>query len=160
MTSSGVPGLRQPSPRVRAVVSGVLFGVGLAAFVDEAVFHQVLGWHHFYDRSTTRAGLMSDGLFHAFGWFATVASLFLLADLRRWAPVPWRRWIGGLLLGAGGFQLYDGLVHHKVLRLHQIRYGVDLVPYDTTWNVVAVLAIVLGAVLLTRSRARRPASRD
>ncbi|MGL5927606.1 MAG: DUF2243 domain-containing protein, partial [Dermatophilaceae bacterium] len=115
--SPGVPPVRRFDPRVRAVASGVLFGVGLAAFVDEALFHQILGWHHFYDRSTTQIGLLSDGIFHAFGWFATVSSLFVLVDLRRWAPVRWMRWVGGLLVGAGGFQLYDGLVHHKLFRL-------------------------------------------
>src|SRR5256885_1697341 len=79
----------------RTLVSGLLLGVGFAAFVDEAVFHQLLHWHHFYDRSTSAAGLVSDGLFHAFGWFATVAALFLLADLRR------RRtgWAGGGVAG-------------------------------------------------------------
>ena len=60
---------------------------------------------------------------------------------------------GGLLLGAGGFQLYDGTVQHKLLGLHQIRYHVDLVPYDITWNVIAVVMIVAGIVLL-RTRAR------
>ena len=53
----------------RTTISGALFGVGFAAFVDETVFHQLLHWHHFYDGSTSDAGLVSDGLFHAFGWF-------------------------------------------------------------------------------------------
>jgi hypothetical protein len=41
----------------------------------------------------------------------------------------------GCCLGAGSFQLYDGTVQHKLLRLHQIRYDVDLAPYDWTWNI-------------------------
>jgi uncharacterized membrane protein len=145
----------------RNLLSGVLLGVGSAAFIDEAVFHQLLHWHHFYDRSTSDIGLVSDGLFHAFGWFATVASLFLLADLRRrqawWAA----RWWAGLLLGAGGFQLYDGTVQHKLMRLHQIRYGVDIGAYDWTWNLVAVALLVAAAVLLvgTRGPRRRGATR-
>jgi uncharacterized membrane protein len=136
------------------VLSGVLLGVGFASFVDEAVFHQLLHWHHFYDRSTPAAGLVSDGLFHAFGWFATVAALFLFADLRRRQALDVRRWWAGLLLGAGGFQLYDGTVQHKLLGLHQIRYGVDIAPYDWVWNIVAVLLLTGGAVLLS-SRAVR-----
>lgn len=36
--------------------SGLLFGIGLVAFIDEAVFHQLLHWHHFYDKSTTGIG--------------------------------------------------------------------------------------------------------
>lgn len=43
--------------------SGILFGLGMIAFIDETVFHQLLHWHHFYDKSTTDVGLVSDGLF-------------------------------------------------------------------------------------------------
>lgn len=139
--------------RGRNLASGVLFGVGLAAFVDEMVFHQLLHWHHFYDKSTTDVGLVSDGVFHAFGWFAVVASLFLFADLRRRQGLWWKRWMGGVLLGAGAFQLYDGLVQHKLLGLHQIRYHVNLVPYDVTWNLLALLMIIVGSVLTVRTQA-------
>ncbi len=134
------------------VWSGVLFGIGAIAFIDEAVFHQLLHWHHFYDLATTEVGLVSDGLFHAFSWFATIAGLFLLADLRRRRVLHWPRWIGGVLVGAGIFQLYDGTVHHILLRIHQIRYVENVLPYDLVWNVVALAMIVAGAVILYRTR--------
>ena len=87
----------------RTIWSGVLAGAGLAAFIDETVFHQLLHWHHFYDGSTLAVGLFSDGLFHAGGFTALVVGLFLLADVvRRGGFVP-KRWWGALLLGAGGF---------------------------------------------------------
>lgn len=136
--------------RARVLVSGLLLGLGVAGFVDETVFHQLLHWHHFYDRSTPAAGLVSDGLFHALSWFATVASLVLLVDVRRRGRIPLARWWGGLLIGAGTVNLYDGTVQHKLLRLHQIRYGVDLVPYDWAWNVVAGVLIVVGVALVAR----------
>jgi uncharacterized membrane protein len=139
----------------RNTTSGVLFGIGLIAFVDETVFHQLLHWHHFYDKSTLEVGLVSDGLFHALGFFATVAGLFLLADLRRRQALRWARWWGGLLIGAGGFQLYDGLVQHKLMGLHQIRYHVDLTPYDVTWNIGAAIMIIIGVVLTVRTRDER-----
>ncbi len=139
---------------MRNLVSGALLGVGVAAFVDETVFHQLLHWHHFYDRSTPAVGLVSDGIFHAFGWFATVAGLFLFAELRRRQAFEPARWWAGLLLGAGAFQLYDGTVQHKLMRLHQIRYVPDVAWYDWTWNVIAVLMLLAGAVLLTRARRR------
>lgn len=152
---------RQPTPvtsstfiRRRSVLTGVLIGVGVAAFLDETVFHQILHWHHFYDRSTSNAGLVSDGLFHAFGWLAIVLGLFLFADLqRRHAVIGLRLWGGGLA-GWGGFQLYDGVVQHKLLGLHQIRYGVSLVPYDLVWNVAGGTALVIGVLLLRRSTVR------
>lgn len=135
-----------------STTSGVLGGVGLIAFVDETVFHQLLHWHHFYDRSTAAAGLVSDGLFHALGFFALVSSLFLFADLRRNRGLWWSRWWGGVSLGAGGFQLYDGVVQHKLLGVHQIRYGVDLLPYDLVWNIAGGLMIGIGFGLTARTR--------
>ena len=147
--------MRTPAARRRNVISGLLFGLGVIAFLDEVVFHQLLHWHHFYDRGTTAAGLVSDGVFHAFSWFATIAGLFLFADLRRRHELRRRLWAGAGLIGAGAFQLYDGLVQHKLLGLHQIRYEVDLLPYDIGWNVTAVLVMVAGAVLVFRGRAAR-----
>lgn len=134
------------------VRSGILFGLGLVAFFDEAVFHQLLHWHHFYDKSTTDIGLVSDGLFHAFSWFATVVSLFMLADLRKRKMWEKRRWIGAAILGAGIFQLYDGLIQHKVMKLHEIRYDVNIFYYDLIWNVSAACMILIGLVLLLKKR--------
>ncbi|SDT18912.1 Uncharacterized membrane protein [Friedmanniella luteola] len=151
--SQAVPQTRPTrTPRAASWWSGALVGVGVAAFVDETVFHQLLHWHHFYDRSTPEAGLVSDGLFHAFGWFAVVAGLFWFAALRRRAELVTARWVGGLLVGAGAFQLYDGTVQHKLLGLHQIRYDVDLAPYDLAWDVVAVALVVAGVVVGRRDR--------
>lgn len=139
----------QPADTRRSLASGVLCGLGLVAFIDEAVFHQLLHWHHFYDKSTTSAGLVSDGLFHVFSWFATVAGLFMVSDLRRrdaWNPVKW--W-GGVLLGGGAFQLYDGTIQHKIMRIHQIRYVDNVHVYDLIWNLAAAAMILAGIRLLT-----------
>ncbi|WP_404826571.1 DUF2243 domain-containing protein [Cytobacillus kochii] len=133
------------------LISGILFGLGLVAFIDEMVFHQLLGWHHFYDQSTTKIGLLSDGLFHAFSWFATVASLFMVADLRRRESWWKKRWIGGALLGIGLFNLYDGLIQHKVFKLHQIRYGVDVLPYDLVWNITAAVITIIGIIIIRKT---------
>jgi uncharacterized membrane protein len=134
----------------QTVWSGLLVGLGVVAFIDETVFHQLLHWHHFYDKSTPAVGLVSDGIFHAVGFTAMVVGLFLLADaVRRGSFIP-KRWWGALLLGAGGFQLYDGIVQHKIRKLHQIRYNVTIWPYDLTWNGIAVLA---AGVLLMLGRA-------
>ena len=131
----------------RNLWSGILLGLGLVAFIDETVFHQILHWHHFYDKSTTEIGLVSDGLFHAFSWFATIGSLFMFADLRRRNSVYLPRWWGGVLLGAGGFQLYDGIIQHKLMRLHQIRYNVEIFPYDLTWIILSVAMVAVGGLV-------------
>ncbi|MET3506088.1 DUF2243 domain-containing protein [Halalkalibacter oceani] len=143
----------------RKLWSGILFGLGLVAFFDEAVFHQLLHWHHFYDRATTEIGLISDGLFHAFSWFATIAGLFLFADLRRRNALSRGTWWGGVLVGGGGFQLYDGVIQHKLMRIHQIRYVDNVIVYDLIWNVLALIMIAIGLVLLRRSKRQATAER-
>ena len=137
----------------RTVFSGVLFGSGIAAsMIDLFIFHLALQWHHFYDLSTTEVALTSDGFFHALGWFITVWGLFLLADVRRRTEVRWARWVGAVLAGVGFFQLLDGIVFHKLLGIHQIRYGVDLFVYDLTWIGSAVVLLLIGLLLLGRTR--------
>ena len=71
------------------------------------------------------------------------------SDRRRPADAAW-----GALTGAGAFQVWDGLVHHKLLRLHQVRYGVDLTGYDLLWTGAGVVVLLAGAALLLRSRPR------
>lgn len=136
----------------RNMWTGILLGFGFVAFIDEAVFHQLLHWHHFYDKSTTDIGLVSDGLFHAFSFFATIGSSFLLADLHRRQAFWFKRWLGGIFMGAGVFQLYDGIIQHKLMGLHQIRYKVEILPYDLVWNISAALLIVIGIFLLRSTR--------
>ncbi len=125
------------------------------AAVDEVVFHQLLGWHHFYDRSTPAVGLLSDGLLQTAYLVLLVAGGFLFADLRRrravFGPSVW----AGLLLGAGVFQLFDQVMDHKVLRVHQVRYEVaDLLPYDLAWTGSAVALLAAGAVMSGRAARR------
>lgn len=137
----------------RAVASGFLFGCGIAAsMIDLFVFHLGLQWHHFYDLSTPEVALAADGVFHALGWFITVWGLFLLADVRRRGDVPWRRWTGAVIAGVGAFQLFDGVINHKVLGIHQIRYHVDLLPYDLAWIGSAALLLLLGSAILWWTR--------
>jgi uncharacterized membrane protein len=151
----GVRTLRPPVVDARSsVLATGLIGVALMAAVDEIVFHQLLHWHHFYDRSTPSVALLSDGLLHGAELVALVGGFFWFADLRRRSalhrPLGW----GGFLLGAGLFQLYDGLVDHKVLRVHQVRYGVDQLPYDLTWIAAGAVLLLAGAAVSWRASPR------
>jgi len=84
-----------------------------------------------------------------------VIGLVMMADLRRRAGLVSRGLLGGVLLGAGFFQLYDGTVQHKLMGLHQIRYHVNLAPYDWTWNVLATFLLVVGAFLVRSAALHR-----
>ncbi len=143
--------------RDRSFWAAALVGLALMAAVDEIVFHQILGWHHLYDRATPQIGLLSDGLLHAAEIVAIAAGGFLLADAHRRRAIGRGVAIAGVLCGAGAFQLFDALVDHKVLRVHQIRYGVDLLPYDLAWIASAVVLLVVGVVLSVRATPVRSA---
>lgn len=144
---------RELDPK-RSGWAAALVGIGVMAAVDEIIFHQLLGWHHFYDRSTPMIGLVSDGILHATELVAIVGGFFVLIGLRgrRALAQDWA-W-AGFFIGLGGFQLFDGIINHKVFRLHQIRYGVPLLPYDLAWNLAGLLLLAVGVLLLTRARRR------
>jgi len=142
----------------RNMWSGLLFGIGMMAFVDEVIFHQLLQWHHFYDLSTPQVGIFADGLLNSFAWFAAIGGLFLFADLRRRNAVLMQRWMAAIFIGAGGFQLFDGIIDHKLLRTHQIRYNVDLLPYDVAWNLFGAILLITGFVLMRKNRIKKRTS--
>lgn len=140
---------RRPVLRQRSFWGALLVGMAVMAGVDEIVFHQILGWHHFYDNSTPDIALLSDGLLHAVELFAIVAGFFILLDARRrhtfWTGAAW----AGFFVGLGLFQLWDGTINHKVLGLHQIRYEVDLLPYDVIWNAAGLVFLAAGVIVTT-----------
>lgn len=136
----------------RTLSATAMIGIGLMAAVDEIVFHQLLAWHHFYDRSTSAVALFSDGLLHSAELIVLAAGFFMFADLRRRDALSPRHASAGLFLGAGGFQIFDGIVDHKLLRVHQIRYGVEeLWVYDVLWNLFGLALLIAGIVLLRRA---------
>ena len=129
---------------------GAILGVGLMGSLDEIVFHQLLRWHHFYDRSGPSWDTISDGLLHAFtATMLAVGAVLLWAERRRLVRVVGNRsLVAGVLLGMGGFQLFDGVVNHKMLRLHQIREDTDnLLTYDLIWNAAAIATVGVGWAL-------------
>ena len=152
----------------RPLWPALLIGIGLAGTLDEVILHQLLHWHHFYDRAGLDAGLVSDGLFHLASTAALVIGVVgaLIDNGRqifsgggrpeRWIGHPRRFW-GGVFVGLGGFNLYDATIQHKVLRLHQVRPAADdWVPYDLAFGGLAAAILAVGLVLLLghRSAAR------
>lgn len=161
------PGRWSPSVRDPVLVGGVLMGIGLAGTLDEVLLHQLLQWHHLYDRGTPRMGVFSDGLFHLAS--TVVLVLGVAIALGSTGGAVWRarsgtataasagrgrRLVGAVLVGAGAFNVYDATVQHKLLRLHQVRADTDnLLPYDLGFGGVALALFVAGLALLRGSRA-------
>jgi uncharacterized membrane protein len=138
----------RPADSFRSLLwSGVILGIGLIGSLDEIVLHQLLQWHTFYVHTTSYWRIVSDGIFHLVS-----AGLLLGGGLR----LAWQRpqfedsrqvraLIAGMLIGMGGFNLYDGTIQHKILQLHPVREGVpDPLPYDLAFNALALALLLLG----------------
>ncbi|SDR72862.1 Uncharacterized membrane protein [Halopseudomonas xinjiangensis] len=147
-----VSGISQQGDARRSFWYAVLVGIGVMAAVDEIVFHQLLQWHHFVDLATPFIGILSDGVLHAIELLATAVGFVLLVGLARERMLHVAMVWAGVLMGSGGFQLFDGVVNHKILRIHQVRYGVDPLLYDLTWNAVGIALLVVGFCVLSRFR--------
>ncbi|HSF98044.1 MAG TPA: DUF2243 domain-containing protein [Ornithinibacter sp.] len=151
----------------------VLLGVGLGAFVDGIVLHQVLQWHHMVSDTasyplTTPAGLrtntVADGVFHVAAWVLVVAAvLWLLRSWRRGAPPPrWGSTIGLLLVGWGLFNVAEASVNHHLLEVHHVRDDLGgPVAWDVGFLACSLLLVLTGVVLHrgTRARSHVPAAR-
>jgi uncharacterized membrane protein len=141
----------------------ILVGVGVAGSLDEVVLHQLLRWHHFYDRGSAAAGLIADGIFHLCSTAALAGGLVLLVGRWQGGREQRRQAVGGVLVGAGAFNLYDGIVQHKLLGLHQVRAGApNNFPYDLVFIGLAVVVLLVGLLMLraTRSSGRPAPSRS
>ena len=127
----------------------VLVGIGVAGSLDEIVLHQLLRWHHFYDQGSQAAGLIADGIFHLGSTAALVIGLVLLVQRWHTARDPLRQATAGILVGVGGFNLYDGTIQHKLLGLHQVRAGApNNLPYDLVFIAIAAVVLLAGLLLL------------
>lgn len=149
---------KPPVASRRSLIATLFLGVGLMAAVDEIVFHQILAWHHFFDRSTLAIALLSDGLLHAAELLMLAAGFYLFFQLTRHRAIARGHAWAGLFLGAGGFQLFDGIINHKVLRLHQVRYVDEIWLYDLAWNGFAALLLIIGFAAWRHASKGEPAA--
>lgn len=145
----------------RPVMPAVVLGIGLGAFVDGIVLHQVLGWHHMLSNvhpphalGTLQVNTVWDGMFQVLAWFATALGIVLLwrAGLEGRVPTA-RRFAGGLLIGFALFNLVEGIVDHHLLRLHNVREVQDPTPWNVGLLVLSALLLVGGAALAHRGAA-------
>ncbi|TCU65561.1 putative membrane protein [Bradyrhizobium sp. R2.2-H] len=109
--------------------AGILLGLGLGAFFDGIVFHQLLQWHHMLSGwyplnslDNIRLNTLWDGLFHSAAYVLVLAGLYLLWQRARKDGLDWsnERCLGAMLLGWGIFNLVEGVIDHQILRLHQV----------------------------------------
>ena len=144
--------------RRSVLLTGIILGVGVIGALDEAIFHQVLQWHTLLWTDDEHQRILSDGVFHLIA-----LALLVYGAVRLWQTssiLQGRRdaLIAATLIGAGAFNLYDGLVQHGLLHLHLVNEYVCAnptannslascpsdVPYELAWLAVATGLLLLG----------------
>jgi uncharacterized membrane protein len=138
----------------------VLIGVGLGAWLDVIVFHDLLQWHHLISGPVSmrtlhglQRNVRADGIFLACSWAVVAAGVALLwRAARARADVPVAAASAGLvLLGWGLFNVLDEALFHLALGLHHIRQGHSHVGYDAPYGAVALIQVLAGASLARRA---------
>ncbi len=140
---------------------GLAAGVGLGAFVDGILFHQILQWHHMVSDDvsiTSLSGLetntLADGLFHVFAWAMCAAGIWMLWQAGRRGEMPPRNvLLGAMLVGWGAFSLTDGVVLHLVAGLHHLYERGDFeLGSDILYLIASALIVTIGIAVGGRER--------
>lgn len=135
----------------RSLLAAGVFGFGFSGLIDVLVLHHVLQWHHLLSGiypQTTMAGLrtniLADGLFSLGMLVVTCVGAGLLwqSERRTDVPLALRPVAGAAVIGLGAFDLYDVVVDHVLLGLHQpLSQGGR---YNPHWAVVSLLFLAAG----------------
>lgn len=140
------------------VAAGILIGAGLlAGFVDGILLHEILQWHHMITSvrpettlSNLKANTLGDGLFHLGTWTITVIGIVLLWRAGGRSDVPWSPKIfgGSLLLGAGLFNVIEGLIDHQILGIHHVKPGPNQLAWDIGFLAFGAVTAIIGWIVL------------
>lgn len=142
----------------RALMTGGIFlGAGFAGFFDGIVLHQVLQWHHMLTSVHPNNNLANfelntfwDGLFHIGAFGLTIAGLFFLwrADRQGNLSTAPKSLIGSILIGAGAFDLTEGLINHQILGIHHVKSGPHQLAWDLGFLLLGAFLVFLGWLIL------------
>ncbi|RCJ27045.1 hypothetical protein A6770_02465 [Nostoc minutum NIES-26] len=150
--------------RMPLIAAGIFLGLGLGGFVDGILLHQILQWHHMLSNtkplttpSNIDLNMIWDGLFHALDWILTVIGVALLWRAGGRDDVPWssQTFVGSLLIGAGLFNLVEGLIDHQILGIHHVKSGPNQLAWDVGFLILGGLLVVVGWLVLQNSKGRQ-----
>ncbi len=152
------------SVRSPLIIAGIVLGLGLSGFFDGILLHQILQWHHMLSSirpPTTVSNLdwntVGDGLFHAADWLLTVLGIALLWRAGGRSDVPWSSttFMGSLLIGAGSFNLVEGLIDHQILGIHHVKPGSHQLAWDLGFLAFGATLAAIGWILVQRDHVRK-----
>lgn len=143
------------------IIAGILLGLGQGGFFDGIFFHQLLQWHHMFtniESGNTVAGLelntLGDGLFHVFDWIMTLAGIIALwiAIKKDNVILSTSVLIGAFCIGAGMFNIVEGILSHHVLQIHHVKPGAHQLAWDLGFIGAGVLSVIVGWLILNKNK--------
>ncbi len=146
-------------PRTPLIIAGIVLGLGLGGFIDGILLHQLLQWHHMLSniRPLTNVAnqdlnMVWDGLFHALDWLLTVVGIILLWRAGGRDDVPWssQTFVGSILIGAGLFDVIEGLIDHQILGIHHVKPGPNQLAWDLGFIAFGGLLAVIGWIMIKK----------
>ncbi|MBX0296471.1 DUF2243 domain-containing protein [Haloarcula nitratireducens] len=151
----------------RALLAAGVFGFGFSGLIDVLVLHHVLQWHHLvsavYPQDTLsglRTNILADGLFSLtmLSIMCVGGGLLWQSERRTAEPLALRPVAGAAVVGLGVFDLFDVVVDHMLLGLHQPLSQAG--RYNPHWAAVSLLFIAAGYYIYrTGTRNRDGSSR-
>jgi len=152
----------KPNSRSPLIAAGAVLGLGLGGFFDGIVLHQILQWHHMLTSagysSRTVGGLevntLGDGLFNATTYILTMTGIALLWRAGQRSDVPWSlpTFLGAILMGAGIFNLVEGIIDHHILGIHHVKSGPNELAWDLGFLLLGAVMAVAGWALARTGR--------
>lgn len=139
------------------ITAGVILGLGLGGFVDGIVLHQILQWHHMLSSvrppttiAQMKLNMVWDGLFDAATWVLTVLGIGLLWQAVKRDDVPKSSNIlfGSILIGAGAFDVVEGIIDHQILGIHHVKPGANELIWDLGFIALGGILVIFGWMLL------------
>jgi uncharacterized membrane protein len=143
------------------ITAGILLGIGGAGFFDGIVFHQILQWHQMLTSTLPTLNLSQmkinthwDGIFNGLMYLVTATGIYFLwrAGQQQQIPTSSPIFPGSLLLGAGLFNLIEGLINHQILGIHHVKEGPNYLSWDLGFLAVNFFILVYGWLLLERGK--------
>ncbi len=141
---------------------GGTIGFGFGAVIDVVLFHLVFQSHHLlsgiYDPHSIdglRTNVMIDGLFTLLMLGVTVVGLAIVWRVVNGASerLSGKYLVGAIVVGMGVFNVFDGVVSHYVLDIHNVAHGTE--AWNPHWLVVSVTLLGAGLLLLRSAEGYR-----
>lgn len=138
--------------------ASVVMGMGIGGFIDGILFHQILQLHGMVSNQLPidtvvgkAVNMFWDGIFHAFTLTAVIIAFILFTTLlkrKNINPSP-KLAFGGAISGWGIFNLVEGIIHHQIIKLHNVNeFAMNPEIWNYSFLASGLIFILMGYILI------------